>query len=649
MQNHQYSRTVQTLWTTRFGEKRKRTRFDHGEAFRRHSFERISREYTYKRNQRIDRQNRWLLSVAIVVASSFLIYDQVDKASLMAYSHMDTLHALDGTVSAVVAVPNHVPSNVGTVHAAPVPVPTGRTRWNATQLRHVLEQSTTTDKNTYSVKDLLELAPQPNGNDVEIYNVEAWHRLRRLLGLEQESKATSTITLCSLGGSATAGAGDIEAVYRWDSTFVEMLKVTQPSLDIKVMNRGHGWRASIHSALLLQSFVPPETDILLWEFAMNDVHSKGCEEINSGIRFWLDQVAHQFSPPPLVLLAYLWNVNDSNDPLSSLVYQCHNRIAAKYDFVVGSVNLHSYFDKDPTVTWDTHAMQKYVLLDRSHPGWWGHQLLGFLLWDLVTNDARKTVERNGSTLDQATQATFSCPANSPAKKKILDILQTKPILASWTSELPHNENYTRGMMEPQLFTKPDDANMDHIKQGTNNMTYVLHGKTSDARQDRKLALVLPCCDSGNRIGFDLLQPLTNGTTHRRLEERQGTISAILLHAPEAVKKMNGKGAFQLDKGLVTRKIQVEVWEEEGANGTPIVLHSRKGKGNTNTTSMMDAEWVTFETEDCLLGDVSINPWLVLPDDMRLSRIAMCNMDPKCGQADKKKNDNPISLMHVVLI
>jgi hypothetical protein len=497
-------------------------------------------------------------------------------------------------------------------------------RWNATQLQQYLQNSSHYDPQNSSLPELLRLVPKPstNSDDVHIYHVHAWDRLRNLL----IAPRTIPVRLCSVGGSSTAGGGNIPSTQKWDARFLEMLQVTgissQPLTSVQVINRAHGSRGSVHAAFVMHSIVPADVDIIIWEFSINDGHPKGCQEINNGIILWLDQIQRMWpQQPPLVILTYLWDPNVALSPdrtLHDTVFQCHAHLAAAYDFVVGSVHLGSYIRN---LQLHFNSLRLF-LADDHHPNAWGHWFLAYLLWDLVTDTTRRPLQEtttNTTSLDilngTSPQANFDCNIVPSTKKRVKELLDTKSAFASWTAEVPRNEedgDFNTGMLTAYLTHVNDTTIRDH-----HNVSYVISGKSSSWRNDRKRSVVLPCCSSSERLSMDLTSAIPDHSSW--------TTSAIQVYVPDV---SNVKG--------MARSVSIDLVH---SNGTTII-HT----GNDDS-STLSSTWISFDSNECRVGHWFLNTWLVLHDPQpSLARLDFCNPRVRCG----RENVFQVTMMHVVL-
>lgn len=519
---------------------------------------------------------------------------------------------------------------------------------------------------TLLMREIMSFAPKPQGVDVELYNMDAWHRLRALLGLEERtnnqggsrnitgtSSSSSKVVLCFNGGSSTAGAGNVSHLDRFDELFVAMIQATtadEPpdekqiprrasTTDLLVVNRGHGAKGSAHSGFLMHSFIPADTDIIIWEFAINDSAAQqvNCEDVNSAIIIWLDQVARQSSPPPLVILAYLWDryMRPNKDGrINGIVFQCHDRIAAAYDFVVGTINLASYLNN---LNWDFRITKESFAADYQHPNEMGHLLLANLLWDLAVDDQRRpitsskgstatsTVVKSGIPSRPDTHWTW-CTRDSPMNERFLLFPSEKRFsFASWTSDAPRNDDLDNGgMLSAQMFSM-------HSATYSSKLWTKMLGTAVSNRQDRHISVVLPCCTTGKRLDFDLSTLLdtrknASATGYGGVEY----LSAIHALFPEfAEQTVRGHLPPVLPKNLL-----IEILDSKGGM---LDFDFVGAGGNHNSRPELLPVGNTTGTA-CWLGLGGI--WLVFPKETLVARIRFCSL---CSQKVSKLSLEYLSL------
>lgn len=122
---------------------------------------------------------------------------------------------------------------------------------------------------TLDAQELFGSFPPPVRTDtIQIYNKEAYHELIKIV-----TSKKSNINICANGGSSTAGGGKVPKLHRYYTKFakyIQQLNLNAAGGKVNIIERGHGTRHSLHSAVFASNFLPPNTDLLLWEFAIND-------------------------------------------------------------------------------------------------------------------------------------------------------------------------------------------------------------------------------------------------------------------------------------------------------------------------------------------------------------------------------------------
>ena len=360
------------------------------------------------------------------------------------------------------------------------------------------------------------LLPAPEKHDsVTIYNMDAWVRLRHLL------QTSTHITVTPNGGSVTAGGALSQPHSTFTDRFVEhLLRSNLTKGNITIVQRGHGSRNSLHAAMVMDSYWDPTTDILLWEFSMNDPApdlrndtADAIEERNQFL-FWLEQVARRKPRPPLVVLVYIWNRPFQFDAAHRVIgtaFSNHGGIPSTYDFVVGQVNLASYVDELPLPS--LQLASEALVADTFHPTALGHAMLAHLLLDLVMNTSRTKrdiLPRDFRDVPIGTyprERQWLCGTETEEKRWLSQrISNTLPLLA-FTNELPKNQVNYPGML--------------YIRQGpTWRATTALIGKDDPNRVDQLQSFVLPCCASGRRLELGMMYHHQYSSTIVRLQALQ---------------------------------------------------------------------------------------------------------------------------------
>lgn len=361
--------------------------------------------------------------------------------------------------------------------------------------------------------NLFDILPEPQERDtLQVYNITTHQELVKSL----HSKAN--LTICVSGGSSSAGAGGVRLEDRYFSKYYNYQKVILNSHtdDSKLVDRSHGNRDSLHSAIFADNFFPQEADLLLWEFAINDgehLDSNDPGQVEQSLVAWLQQVQRMGPDPPKVILIYLWPAFrlDDSKAVTNPVFAGHDRIAAKFEFVVGHVNLISYIHELRFPEWED--TQLLYSTDWMHVNEKGHLIVAFLLLDLVHGTKhleQNTTAANSSRVNQDPSQmpiySWQC-GNETADKRLVEsrisevrngTSRFRSPLASWTLEVPQNAQSKLDVLTP----------------------FDLHilGKQDPSRHDRQGSVMLPCCSPGNLssvviIGLtDTSNPLQNART-----------------------------------------------------------------------------------------------------------------------------------------
>lgn len=95
--------------------------------------------------------------------------------------------------------------------------------------------------------------------------------------LEELLEGRRNLTITSLGGSASAWRNNygFHLASHLERDFVRPRAAPHSQARVRFFNPSHGYTGSDWASLYLDTLVPPETDVLLWEFAVNDWPGQG--------------------------------------------------------------------------------------------------------------------------------------------------------------------------------------------------------------------------------------------------------------------------------------------------------------------------------------------------------------------------------------
>jgi hypothetical protein len=355
------------------------------------------------------------------------------------------------------------------------------------------------------VNEVFDIFPAPNRSDsIQIYDRKAYHDLIQMFITKRDG-----IKICASGGSSTAGGGHIQLIDRYFGNFGHYVRKLQinASGPITLIDRGHGTRSSLHTAVFAPNFLPHETDLLFWEFAINDYGYNLPEEFRvqqerSVFIAWLREVEKMSPRPPKVILIYLWrspfglNFKETH-LINNPVYESHAQLAKEFDFVVGHVNLASYFDELSDML-GLDDLKRLFLADAHHTNRLGHLAESFLLLNLLRGEGEWSKGKSDEVVTGQPRQNWlekydwSC-GNETEDKKFLQsrIVESDDTDSGWRSPLgtmtlekPRNEIVVSG--SKQLVVRSNFENITSL------------GKQDPARADRQGSISLACCmDNSN--------------------------------------------------------------------------------------------------------------------------------------------------------
>jgi len=370
--------------------------------------------------------------------------------------------------------------------------------------------------NSLTAQELFDIFPTPAQTDtIQIYNEEAYNELINVFLF----KKRDNILICANGGSPTSGGGHIKAHDRYLFSFIKYISELNLNVatDVHIAYRGHGTRHSLHSAIFASNFLPPQTDLLLWEFAINDYtynanipRQNRIQQERSILIAWLREVEKMGPKPPKLVLVYLWKkpfeFNEKQE-IYNPVYEAHAQLAKEFDFVVGHINLASYFDElhaEKMLSFED--LKGLFLADAHHPNVAGHMAVSFLLlnllrgkgdWSTLTNTNTKVETESIAQPKQSKIEKYDwfCGNETEDKRFIQSrIVEGGEISSGWRSPLR-----SMTLEEPRNVKKQlelDIALPDKIKT---------LGKIDPVRSDGQKSVSLACCSGKLHSSFTTIK------------------------------------------------------------------------------------------------------------------------------------------------
>lgn len=307
-------------------------------------------------------------------------------------------------------------------------------------------------------------------------------------------------------------------------------------LRFNIRNMAQGGTDSVWAGLHIDKLINPlNTDVLIWEFAVNDIHPPDDpdgykdqqrhesikDEYSRKLDFWLRRVHSIFSlagkPPPPILLLYTWDFGIGNKPAAyilengleastlnqntwSLIRKCQKRGWNIQVIHVGASINRTLFASDPSLLLD----------DLHHPGCHGIHLLADMIQYALYSNIHECHETHDKWLQNTPLEGGSDHEDvllSPESNGIL--VATDPTdlttllfeddirMGSWTAWTPSiDSSSSLPIMDTSEIVYPFLQNE-------------MPQSVSPFREDRKLSVLLPACSSdisgGSLFSLTILQ------------------------------------------------------------------------------------------------------------------------------------------------
>jgi hypothetical protein len=356
-----------------------------------------------------------------------------------------------------------------------------------------------------------------------------WQERQDFLG-DEDDKDVGPLNIVVLGGSASARPGDNctaktekgEVSGRYTDLLEERL-LMNANLDtgrshnsipkFRIINRAQGAQVSTNNALLLDELLDPNaTDVIFWEFALNDGSPLDHQR---KLDFWLTRVKSFFAqagkPPPPIVLIFLWEW-----------YARQRLIKVGED---GTVDMNpmaftgDLIDKHRANGWDISAINvgasvnrtavtsnvKLMFDDTHHPSCEGVKLIADMLAHVLYSNLALPCALNSAlqcsvdAAQQRPQPMFNPHQGLPGEDipkecELLwkDLFYEDTVIGSISAVVPRLGNVSNLRAEK----------LDHIWSWPTMVT----GEIDPGRQDRKLVLILPLCNENRNFNVTLLEP-----------------------------------------------------------------------------------------------------------------------------------------------
>jgi len=458
--------------------------------------------------------------------------------------------------------------------------------------------------NFLNVRELFNQFPAPTSRKtIQIYNEKAYNELVSIFLTQQ-----STIRMCTVGGSSSAGSGYIGhdfVFFNQLKRFIEDMQLPVVGAEIEMINQGHGARGSLYAAVFAPNLVPPNTDVLMWEFAINDYGYRGInnrdEQARSIFLAWLHEVQKMYPKPPKVILVYLWkrpfNLDDNNQVINP-VFQAHAHLAKEFDFVVGFVNLASYCDELQVNT--TADLKKIFLADQHHPSKTGHSAIAFLVLNLLRGQGNWTIppaiiDTNTTDATAVEKYKWLCGNDDEGNRFVKSQVNDEASPSGWKSPLR-----TASLEEPNIRQYVDTVGSRQLIFKVNSSEIKMIGKEDPLRLDRQQGVAIACCNT-NHYQIPLDSNYTEVTIPNTADPMKNVSSLFL-------------GFGEKDSDFDTMKVYIKSSEDknvaEYVNGK--VIRPKGWRCFWNWPNRYSTTWFAFKEEQ-----------------LEVSSIYMCVESSKC--------------------
>lgn len=356
--------------------------------------------------------------------------------------------------------------------------------------------------------------PQEQHNRSRAFGLGIAHP--KLKDLLERIRNETAVKIAVLGGSVSAGGGNITAEKRYFSHYTHWLKnLTSSPRKITLSNYAQGGENSLYGALLFSAIVPLDTDLIFWEYSPNDKTYpglNGCCRPNDMIYIqdaFLRRVS-SMNPLPVVILVYTWSIPSHKDlirgrSIKDKSLRSTKDHALQFPFVAGYVSLVEELLQNPNLPKLVPEVEEMFFADKVHPNEKGHTLMGKLLIDLsvMASSSSSKSATNGASL--IPQPKWPCDDNGLSIRNALAEVQ---YTQAWTALQPSIPNQQLSLVFYEASQKKVSPIEDRLK-------FIINGKTSQIRIDRKYSLELPCCSRDEYLRFNI----TSATRQKALNFR----------------------------------------------------------------------------------------------------------------------------------
>jgi hypothetical protein len=314
------------------------------------------------------------------------------------------------------------------------------------------------------------------------------------------SASSRTADDCTVSGTSFCRYSDVLQNIFWD--FTTEAPTLAASINFTVSNMAHGSTDTMLNTLLLDNFVDPlDTDLIMWEFAIND-HSRNA----TGLDFFFRRIHHLYAThghsPPALLMIYLWDKNAAEKEASEIrttgpgTGSYKKQMATIEHFQsLGGWNIQVITVGSAISKKDVAENKKLLWDDGHHPSCHGVKLIANMVAHALYTSLAAACFSDPDTSTPATPLLPSAPSEPTFKPFVF---QNTTQISSLTAIEP-NAGTSSIHFAPTI----------GLHGNTTTTRYAILGKTLPSRKDRKKYWHINQCFSNDEdevLTFTVLNP-----------------------------------------------------------------------------------------------------------------------------------------------
>jgi len=311
------------------------------------------------------------------------------------------------------------------------------------------------------------------------------YAVTKLFNMMRKLKRGENITIVSVGGSPTVIVPYIDRVVSFFSALGSEGQVLH-------YNMGHGNQNSFHASYMMDSFLPPNPDLVIWEFSINDIlftpsigfkPSPSREFQSYPLKAFLNSIRNTPGETPLVLLGVLWpnpRNHYGNHSLEQMI-----ETGEEFPNVLGYVHLGNFRNSlSGRISKSKTEYTAMTIYDNMHPsaeaGYFLSDLFLYLIVETLLGPVPHSFVPPTLKVAASDYSPVTCEWAHPKEKEILNrfyrhLMESKQYPQSW------------------ILNKPRLKNLGFKIANKRKPKMILTSKITHGRFDRRSAMVLPTC------------------------------------------------------------------------------------------------------------------------------------------------------------